>query len=183
MRRTFLFAILLAACASDRPVHPMRLEGFPGAPIEPGLFPLVGGTRWTFVDEHGKTLTLAIGERDGGFVLTGQTESEAEIRIRDGFLEILYKGQLLERPLKMEGAAGDRWQAAGATYTVFGYDEIEVLGRKTRALVVATDRSAQRDLCWFAKDLGWVRFRTERTGATLRDARLVAFEGGGHPPG
>ncbi|HEX5139239.1 MAG TPA: hypothetical protein VFY93_19885 [Planctomycetota bacterium] len=183
MRRAVPFAILLAACASDRPVHPMRLEGFPGAPIEPGLFPLANGTRWTFSDAEGKTLTLAVNERDGAFVLTGQTEGEAEIRIRDGFLEILYQGQVLDRPLKMEGAAGDRWEAAGATYTVFGYDEIEVLGRKTRALVVAADRKVQRDLYWFAKDLGWVRLRTERTGATLRDARLVAFEGGGRPPG
>jgi hypothetical protein len=161
----------------------MRLEGFPGAPIEPGLFPLADGMRWTFADAQGKTLTLAVREKGDAFVLTGQTEGEAEIRTRDGFLEILYQGQLLDRPLKMEGAAGDRWQAAGATYTVFGYDEIDVLGKKTRALVVAADRTTQRDLYWFAKDLGWVRLRTERTGATIRDARLVSFEPGGRPPG
>jgi hypothetical protein len=156
----------------------MRLEGFPGAPIEPGLFPLLDGARWTFADQEGKTLTLQVRARDGIHVLTGQTEGEAEIRIHDGFLEILYQGHLVDRPLKMEGAAGDRWKAAGAAYRAFGYDEIEVLGRQVRALVVAADRGDQRDLYWFAKDLGWVRLRTERTGKTLKDARLVAFDRG-----
>ncbi|MCK6462120.1 MAG: hypothetical protein L6Q95_19730 [Planctomycetes bacterium] len=179
MRRALVLALLVLGCASDRPVHPMRLEGFPGAPIEPGLFPLADGARWTFADREGKELTLAIRARDGTYALTGQTEGEAEIRIQEGFLEILYEGHLVDRPLKMEGAAGDRWEAAGATYTVFGYEETEVLGRTVRALVVAADRGMQRDLYWFARDLGWVRLRTERTGHTLRDARLVSFEGGG----
>ena len=61
---------------------------------------------------------------------------------------------------------------------MFGYDEIEVLGKKTEALVVAADRGPVRDLYYFAKDLGWVRLRTERTGKTIRDAKLVAFEAG-----
>jgi hypothetical protein len=179
VRRALLLALLSSGCATDRPVHPMRLEGFPGAPIEPGLFPISDGARWTFADEQGKTLTLSVKARDGTHVLTGQTEGEAEIRVHEGFLEILYQGHLVDRPLKMEGAAGDRWEAAGASYTVFGYEEIEILGRKTRALVVAADRGVQRDLYWFAKDIGWVRLRTERTGHTLRDARLVSFEAGG----
>jgi hypothetical protein len=174
--RALLVALAVAGCAIDRPVHPMRLDGFPGAPIEPGLFPLRDGARWTFADGEGRALTLAIAARDGVHVLTGQTEGEAEIRIHDGFLEVLYEGLLVDRPLKMEGALGDRWEAAGATYTAFGYEEIEVLGETRRALVVAADRGLQRDLYWFARDLGWVRLRTERTGKTIRDARLVAFE-------
>lgn len=177
--RRLLLAVVVAGCAIDRPVHPMRLEGFPGAAIEPNLFVLRDGARWTFADAQGKTLTLAIRGKDGTHALTGQTEGEAEIRIRDGFLEILFGGHLVDRPLKMEGAVGDRWEAAGATYTAFGYEEVEVLGRKVRALVVAADRRQQRDLYWFARDLGWVRLRTERAGATLRDARLVGFESGG----
>jgi len=179
LRTALLLACLLAGCASDRPpISPLRFEGFPGAAIEPGLFPLRDGARWTFGDEQGKTLSLSIEARDGKYVLKGQTEGEAEIRVHDGFLEILYEGKLVDRPLKMEGVAGDRWQAAGATYMAFGYDEIDVLGQKTRALVVAADRPPLRDLYWFAKDLGWVRLRTERTGKTIRDAKLLSFEPG-----
>lgn len=183
MRAALGLVLLVAGCASDRPVHPMRLDGFPGAAIEPGLFPLADGACWTFADGEGKTLTLKVRARDGAYALSGQTEGEAEIRVHEGFLEILYEGHLVDRPLKMEGAAGDRWEAAGASYTVFGYEEMEILGRKVRALVVAADRGIQRDLYWFAKDLGWVRLRTERTGHTLRDARLVSFEAGVAPPG
>jgi len=177
-REAILLACLALGCATDPPVSPLRFEGFPGAPIEPGLFPLRDGTRWTFGDEQGKTLSLAITAEDGKYVLTGQTQGEAEIRISDGFLEILYEGKLVDRLLKMEGAAGDRWQAAGATYMAFGYEEIDVLGKKTRALVVAADRPPLRDLYWFAKDLGWVRLRTERTGKTIRDAKLLSFDAG-----
>jgi hypothetical protein len=180
MKAALVLLSVAAACATDRPVHPMRLEGFPGAPIEPGLFPLRDGTRWTFADEQGKPLALAVRAKDGKLVLSGQTQGEAEIREHEGFVEILYEGRLLDRPLKLEGAAGDQWKAAGATYMVFGYEEIEVLGKKTRTLVVAADRLPVRDLYWFAKDVGWVRLRTERNGKTLRDARLVAFEAG--PP-
>lgn len=179
MRLVALLVLLAAGCASDPPVHPMRLEGFPGTAIEPGLFPLRDGVRWTFEDAAGKTLVLSIREADGKYALTGQTEGEAEIRVHEGFLEILYEGRLVDRPLKMEGATGDAWQAAGAKYRVFGYDEVEVLGKKTRALVVAADRPPMRDLYWFAKDLGWVRLRSERNGKTVRDARLASFEGGG----
>lgn len=178
MRTPLLLACLALGCVSDRPVNPLRLEGFPGAPIEPGLFPLRDGTRWTFSDEQGKTLTLAVREKDGKFALMGQTEGEAEIREQDGFLEILYEGRLVDRPLKMEGVAGDQWRAAGALYMAFGYEEIDVLGKKTRALVVAADRLPLRDLYWFTKDLGWVRLRTERNGKTIKDARLVAFDPG-----
>ena len=178
MRRLLVVAGLALGCASDRPVNPLRLEGFPGAPIEPGLFPLRDGGRWTFRDEQGKTLTLSIRAKEGKYVLAGQTEGEAEIREQEGFLEILYEGRLVDRPLRMEGAAGDQWRAAGAIYMAFGYEEIDVLGRKTRALVVAADRLPVRDLYWFAKDLGWVRLRTERNGKTVRDARLVSYEPG-----
>jgi hypothetical protein len=187
MKRLLLLALLFPACKTDRPVHPMRLQGFPragveAAPIEPGLFPLRDGTRWTFADESGRTLVLSTQAKNGGFVLAGQTEVASEIRIQDGFLEILYQGKLLDRPLKMEGAVGDRWEAAGARYQVFGYDEVLVLGKETRALVVAADRKEQRDLYWFAKDMGWIRLRTERNGKTLKDAKLVSFEQGATPP-
>ena len=181
MRRTILLAAMALGCASDRPVHPFRLEGFPGAPIEPGLFPLRDGAQWVFADEQGTPLALSIKAKDGKFTLTGQTEGEAEIREHEGFLEILYQGNLVDRPLKMAGEAGDQWRAAGARYLVFGYDEIDVLGAKTRALVVGADRYPVRDLYWFAKGMGWVRLRTERNGKTMRDARIVSFEPGQGP--
>ena len=60
MKRAFLLAALAAGCASDRPVNPWRLDGFPGAPIETGLFPLRDGARWTFADAEGKSLALSI---------------------------------------------------------------------------------------------------------------------------
>jgi len=169
---------IAAGCAADRPVHPMRLEGFPGAKIEPGLFPLRDGARWTFADKEGRSLVLSIRREGDEYLLSGQTEKEAGIRLKDGFLEISYQGQVVDRPLKIEGQAGDRWEAAGAVYTVFGYDEIDVLGTPVRALVVAADRPPIRDLYWFAKDRGWVRLRTERNGRTVKDARLVSFEPG-----
>jgi hypothetical protein len=159
----------------------MRLEGFPGAPIEPGLFPLRDGARWAFLDEQGRPLLLSVRAKDGKYALAGQAEGEAEIREHEGFVEILYEGNLVDRPLKLEGAAGDQWRAAGALYMAFGYEEIEVLGKKTRALVVAADRLPVRDLYWFAKDIGWVRLRTERQGKTVRDAKLVSFEPGTGP--
>jgi hypothetical protein len=158
-------------------VHPLRLEGFPGAPIEEGLFPLRDGARWTFADDLGRTLVLSIRKEGERFLLAGQTEKEAEIREAEGFLEVLYEGAVVDRPLRLEGKVGDQWRAAGATYMAFGYDEVEILGgRKVRALVVAADRSPVRDLYWFARDLGWVRLRSERNGKTTRDARLIAFE-------
>lgn len=183
MKAALLALCVAAACATDRPVSPLRFEGFPGAPIEPGLFPLRDGRRWTFADEQGRPLVLSTHLKEGKLVLAGQTQGEAEIREQDGFLEILYEGKLVDRPLKMEGVAGDQWRAADALYTVFGYEQVEVLGQKRRALVVAADRKDVRDLYWFAHDLGWVRLRTERTGKTIRDARLVAFEPGSGGPG
>jgi hypothetical protein len=88
-------------------------------------------------------------------------------------------GEVLERPLRLEGAVGDSWRLGkNVRYTVFGYDRIEVLGEERRALVVACDRDAFRDLYWFAAGIGWVRFRTEHMGAVRRDVRLVEFTPG-----
>jgi hypothetical protein len=184
MRRNRIIAhlivlVALSGCVSDRPIHPYRLEGFPGAPIEEGLFPLRDGTRWTFADDQGRTLVLSTRREGQKTLLAGQTEEEAEIREAEGFVEILYGGVVVDRPLQLAGKVGDQWRAAGATYMAFGYDEIEILkGEKVRALVVAADRSPVRDLYWFARDLGWVRLRSERNGKTTRDARLIAFEAG-----
>jgi hypothetical protein len=177
-----VIAALLAGCVADRPIHPLDLEGFPGAPVEPGLFPLRPGMRWTFLDRvaaERREFVLSVEGEPGALRLLGSKEGEVGIRVSDGFLELRYRGQALERPLKFEGAAGDTWKTAGATYTVFGYDEVEVLGRRVRSLVVAADRPPVRDLYWFAKDLGWIRLRQERNGKTYRDAILTAFEPGG----
>jgi hypothetical protein len=84
-----VYSALLAAgggCAGERPIHPYRLEGFPGAPIEPDLFPLRGGARWVFEDrvdpERGR-LELELVEREGRLVLVGTKEGEAVVRIAD----------------------------------------------------------------------------------------------------
>ncbi len=181
-------ASVLAGCMSvDPPTHPLRLEGYPGAPIEPGLFPLAPGTRWTFRDKHsGAELVLALEQVPqqapeggaGGLVLTGRSAGLVHVRVADGFLELLHDGDVVERPLKVEGVAGDAWTGAGASYRVFGYDRLEILGQERRALVVAADRGEVRDLFWFARGLGWIRFRTERQGRVIRDAVLVAFSPG-----
>ena len=168
--------LLAAACAGPRPIHPYRLAGFPGAPIEPDLFPVRVGSEWVFEDrmaEGEKRLRLAIEQRGEELVLAGSKSAGATIRVRDGFIEIVAGGRVVERPLKLAGAVGDTWEVAGAKYTVFGYDEIEVLGTKRRALVVAADRVPVRDLYWFVAGIGWARIRTERLGAIKRDARLV----------
>lgn len=73
-----------AGCAGPRPIHPYRLEGFPGAPIEADLFPLRAGTRWVFedrVDPDRGRLELELEERDGRLVLAGTKEGEAVVRI------------------------------------------------------------------------------------------------------
>lgn len=175
-----LVVATLAGCAWDRPVHPLRLEGFPGAPIEPDLFPLRDGMRWEFEDvkNGGRPLVLELRAAGEAFELVGSREGAASLRVADGFVEILRGGELVDRPLKLEGRAGDWWKAAGARCTAFGYDRIPVLGATRRALVVAVERGRVRDLYWFAADMGWVRIRTERDGNAVRDARLKAFEAG-----
>jgi len=172
-------ALLLAACAVEPPVHPYRLEGFPGAPIEAGMFPLRAGSRWAFESADGSRLELSLEQGEKGLVLRGTKEGGALIRTSDGFVEIVYEGRVVDRPFKLEGAVGDRWEAAEAVYTVFGYDTIDVLGEPRRALVVAADRMPLRDVYWFAEGIGWARIRTEREGRVVRDARLVAFEPAG----
>ncbi|MHC4547959.1 MAG: hypothetical protein ACYTEZ_04210 [Planctomycetota bacterium] len=186
MRSAWWLLVLVAACAGERPIHPYRLEGFPGAPIEPLRFPLRAGVRWVFEDrvdpERGR-LELAIEERDGKLVLVGTKQGEALIQARGGFLEIGF-GDRTYRPLKLEGRVGDMWRTKGGwrerstRYTVFGYDEVEVLGKPRRALVVAADRTQLRDLYWFVAEIGWVRIRTESEGRAKRDAYLAEFDPG-----
>jgi hypothetical protein len=178
--RLLLLAAALASCAWERPVHPLRLEGYPGAPIEPGLFPLRDGMRWEFADERNgdRPLVLEIRASADGFDLVGSQEGAASLRVRDGFLEVLRGGELVDRPLKLEGKAGDTWKAKGAQCTVYGYDRIPVLGEERRALVVAVERGRIRDVYWFAQDMGWVRIVTEHEGHAVRDARLRRFDPG-----
>jgi hypothetical protein len=178
--RAGLLAVAVAGCAIDRPIHPLRLEGFPGEPIAKGLFPLRDGMRWEFADERndGRELVLELRAKGDAFELAGAREGSAELRIRDGYLEVLRDGDLVDRPLRLEGKAGDWWKAAGARCTVFGYDRLDVLGETKRALVVAVERGRVRDLYWFAEGMGWVRIRTERDGNAVRDARLRRFDAG-----
>ena len=180
MIRLLLLAVALSGCAWERPVHPLRLEGYPGAPIEPDLFPLRDGMRWEFADERntGRTLVLELRAAADGFDLVGAQEGAASIRVRDGFVEVLRDGKLVDRPFKLEGRAGDNWKAAGGRCTVYGYDRIEVLGESRRALVVAVERGRLRDVYWFAQGMGWVRILTEHEGHAVRDARLRRFEPG-----
>ena len=286
--------VLAAGCAGERPIHPYRLEGFPGAPIEADLFPLRAGTRWVFedrVDPDRGRLELELEEREGRMVLVGTKEGEAVLRIveleteqgperrlvivfgvaidevvkavADRFeiradevlgnqptsprwrdtvhrarrVSMFLASELTSAPLaeitgrfageapnavanardripleaaqdrdlaralreleaeltayrayhvlKLEGRVGDQWQTKGSlvkkgtSYTVFGYDTVDVLGKPHRALVVAGDRMPVRDLYWFAQGIGWVRIRTENEGRVKRDAYLVEFEPGG----
>jgi len=169
--------VCLAGCAGERPIHPLRLQGYPGAPIEPGLFPLAPGSRWVFAEGE-RRLELRLRAEGGEIVLEGHKEGRATVRAKGGFLEIVYEGQVVERPLKLEGQVGDEWDGGGAHYIAFGYDEITVLGEPRRALVVAADRPPLRDLYWYVEDIGWARIRTERHGRMIRDARLEEFEPG-----
>ena len=182
-RALLLLAVLCAACVTraERPIHPLQLEGFPGALIEPDLFPLRAGMRWTFQERIGeeRTLELRVVQRGGQLFLHGRQEGEVSIALESNFLELRYQGRILEQPLLTLGQVGDSWGAARARYTVFGYDEVEVLGKRVRALVVAADRPPVRDLYWFAEKMGWIRFRTERNGRVYRDAILTGFDPGG----
>lgn len=182
-----LIALVAASCGYNRPIHPMKLEGFPGAPIEAGLYPMVDGVEWVYVDEVAGKGELRLRMRKSGerFMLSGLSEDkEVEVRVADGFLEVLVDGVIGERPLKFEGKVGDRWNLARKRYTVFGYDKLEILGEKRRALVVAVDLNQQivrttpeggtsRDLFWYAEGIGLVRMRSEFEGLVMRDARLT----------
>jgi len=156
----------------------MHLEGFPGAPIEPDLFPLKPGMRWVFEAKDGRKLELAFRGTVGHLQMVGSKEGVAEIREKDGFIEILHGGKVIDRPFKLQGKAGDSWRLDKARYTVFGYDRLTVLGEERRTLVVAVEHGEIRDLHWFAKGIGWVRIRTEHQGAVHRDAVLVEFDDG-----
>jgi len=181
VRLVLLAAALVApGCATQRPIHPFRLEGFPGAPIEPGLFELVDGATWVLRDElnpSAEPIRFELTRSGDEYRLHGATDEEARIQIRDGFLEILYGGKVA-RPLKLTGKVGDTWTASGARCMAYGYDRLDVLGREVRALVVAVERKEQRVLYWFSAGLGVVRVRTERLGHAVQDARLVE-----HHPG
>jgi hypothetical protein len=164
----------------------MRLEGFPGAPIEGELFPFRDGARWTFrvdVDELNQptkeALELRLRRGEAGYTVSGVTEAAAEIAVVEGFLEIRYQGRLVSRPLKLRGAVGDTWRGGEkARATVFGYDRLDVLGKTRRALVVGIDRMPRRDLYWFADGVGWVRFMVERDGRTVFLANLAKHDPG-----
>jgi hypothetical protein len=283
--------LLQVGCAGERPIHPYRLEGFPGAPIEADLFPLQAGARWVFedrVDPDRGRLELELEDREGRLVLVGTKEGEAVVRVVEvdaergperrlvivfgvtvdhvveavadhyairaeevlgvqpttprwqATVELARRvsvflateltsaprseitgrfagGAVVDAPervphdaqkdpalaraleeleaeltarkayhvLKFEGKVGDQWATKGSAlkkgtrYTVFGYDTVEVLGKRHRALVVAADRMPVRDLYWFAQGIGWVRIRTENQGRVKRDALLVEFQPGG----
>ena len=179
-----LLALVLGAgaCAVDRPIHPLRLDGFPGAPVEPGLFPLRDGMTWKFQDglnPDAPPLLLKLSKQGRRFYLEGTKAGERlEIAHVDGFLEVRQGDRVVDRPLKFPGKAGETWQVNTALVTIFGYDEIDVLGAEQRALVVAVDRRDFRDIAWFVKGMGWVRLRSERRGKVLRDARLIEYEPG-----
>jgi len=174
--------LLCCGCAVSRPIHPLRLEGFPGAPVEPGLFPLRDGMSWTFEDRlnpEAPQLLLRVAKEGRRFFLEGRKTGERlEIAHVDGFLEVRQGDRVVDRPLKYPGKAGDTWLVNKALVTIFGYDDLEVLGEKRRALVVAVDRRDFRDLAWFVQGMGWVRLRTERRGMVKRDAWLVVYEPG-----
>lgn len=211
---------LVVSCGRyERPIHPMRLDGFPGAPIEAGLFPLRDGMTWVFRDRFSRdpakrlrlevraagtvrrpplrwvglppVETLQPGTRTApvpqemvdllasGYLLAGVTQTTARIAIADGFLEIHHEGSLVSRPLKLSGEVGDTWPGGSrARCMAFGYDSIEVLGERRRALVVGVDRLPLRDIYWFVRGMGWVRIRTERDGRVIRDAVLESFRPG-----
>jgi hypothetical protein len=159
------------------------LDGFPGAPVVDYLFPLRDGMSWAFedrLDPSAPRVELSLRRKPlGGFVLVGaRAAEEVEIAWKEGFLELRHEGRLVDRILKYPARAGETWVVNQAIFTIFGYDELEVLGRKRRALVVAADRRRMREIGWFVPDMGWVRIRTERRGRPIHDTFLVAHETG-----
>jgi len=174
--------LLTSACAFDRPIQPLRLDGFPGAEVEPGLFPLRDGMAWTFedrIDPDAPPLQLRVVKEHRRYFLVGtKQEEQLEIAHVDGYLEVRQGERVVDRPLRYPGQAGDTWLVNQALVTIFGYDDVDVMGEEKRALVVAVDRRQMRDLAWFVKGMGWVRLRTERRGKVIRDARLTAYEPG-----
>lgn len=169
-------------CAVERPINPLRLKGFPGAPVEPGMFPLRDGMLWKFQDRlhpEAAPLLLKLTKEGRCYYLEGTKAGQRlEIAHVDGFLEVRQGDQVVDRPLKYPGKAGDTWQVGTALVTIFGYDEVDVLGTERMALVVAVDRREYRDIAWFVQGMGWVRLRSERRGQALRDAHLVEYEAG-----
>ncbi|MGQ0613592.1 MAG: hypothetical protein ACT4PV_07650 [Planctomycetaceae bacterium] len=186
MPRLALGAILfLSACASlERPISPWRLDGFPGASIETGLFPIEAGIAWEFRDrlEAGAPPLRLNLVREGELLLLRGGEGGSagvEVSAEQGYLTLSLQGRVVDRPLALAGSVGDSWDSGPRRATAFGYDRLRVLGREVRALVVAVDgiegTARVRSLYWFARDLGWVRIRTEREGRAIKDAILVAF--------
>jgi hypothetical protein len=181
-----LLALLVlgsAGCKVDRPIHPLRLEGFPGEAVVSDLFPLRDGMSWTFQDRlnpDADPLVFTVKKKGlNTYVLDGGANTgPLELAWEDGFLEFRRDGEALDRILKFPGNAGDTWVINDAIFTIFGYDEIEVLGEKKRALVVAADRRRIRELGWFVPGMGWVRIRTERRGKVLHDATLIRHDPG-----
>lgn len=178
-----LVVLALTACKVDRPIHPLRLDGFPGEPVVANLFPLRDGMSWTFqdrLDPDAEPLVFKI-RKEGlnTYILDGGAGAERlELAWDDGFLAIRREGEVLDRILKYPGKAGDTWVINEAIFTVFGYDTISVLGEEKRALVVAADRRELRELGWFVPGMGWARIRTERRGKVLHDAMLIRYDPG-----
>ncbi|MEM8886052.1 MAG: hypothetical protein AAGD14_18450, partial [Planctomycetota bacterium] len=173
----------LGSCHVERPIHPLRLDGFPGDPVVENLFPLRDGMSWTFEDKLAPdTPPLKLTVRSVGinsYVLEGgRAADRIEIAWNGEFLELSREGQLIDRILKYPGRAGETWVVNQAIFTIFGYDTVEILGERRRALVVAADRRQMREIGWFVPDMGWVRIRTERRGRALHDTYLVAYEPG-----
>ncbi len=192
MRRALLLTWLLtpllgSSCQGppERPIHPWKLEGFPGAPIEGDLFPLRNGATWAFRDRlepsKGEETWTLLRSQDG-WLLKGFEGGDATLGLIGYYLEIRRDGKLVDRPLRLHGKAGDSWTAAGAYCLVMGYDRLQVLGEQRRALVVGVERKQDgrrnRDLYWFVDGIGWVRVRRERDGHVVRDAQLIRFEPG-----
>jgi hypothetical protein len=182
-RTSWVLLLLLGSCHIDRPIHPLRLDGFPGAPVVDNLFPLRDGTSWTFedrLDPEAPRLVLTLRRAPfGKFFLEGARRADkVEIAWNGEFLELSREGQLIDRILKYPGKAGETWVVNQAIFTVFGYDTVKILGEKRRALVVAADRRQMREIGWFVPDMGWVRIRTEHRGRPIHDTFLVAYEPG-----
>jgi hypothetical protein len=175
------FSLLLAGCATDPPVHPMRLDDFPGHPIEGNLFPLRDRVEWVFEDRAAAgnpEVRLVLTRSEGLYYLTGTKRATAEVRIRGVFLEILREGRPVARPLKLAGETGDSWTFNKMRTTVYGYDTIEIFGERRRALVTAVESGRSKDLYWWVDGIGWARLRNEQTGRVVRDAWLVEFRPG-----